>query len=93
MLDIKDAPRARLNIDDVSDHDAMGYDAAPRVVKEYRYLMTERPFSLGCQPKQGFVSYEESELPKCDCGYYGIVTYNRELTTDEIQRYELVEVR
>ena len=92
MLDIKDAPRARLNIDDVSDYDAMGYDAAPRAVKEHRYMMTERPFSLGCQPKQGVVSYEESELPKWDCGYYGIVTYDRELTTEEIQRYELVEV-
>jgi len=116
-----DIIRGLLSIDDVSDHDAMGYDAAPRMTDvekqlagwaqgimshgydvemngeklakkaTYRYLMTERPFSIGCQPKSGFVSYEESELPKRDSGYYGIVTYDRELTTEEIQRYELVE--
>lgn len=81
-----------LSIDDVSDDAAMGYDAAPRVSQEHQYLMTERPFSLGCQPKSGFLGYEESELPKSESGYYGIVTYNRELTTVEIQRYELVPV-
>lgn len=87
----QDMVTGRLTMDEVSYHDAMGFDAAPRD-GEYSYMMTERPFSIGCQPKSGLVRYEESELPKGDSGYYGIVVYNRMLTIDEIQRYELVPV-
>lgn len=59
--------------------------------KSHRYLMTERPFSIGCQPTEGLVKYHESDKPRSRSGYYGIVEYDRELTTEEIQRYELVE--
>lgn len=87
----RDMITGRLSIDDVNDYDAIGYDAAPRACKYHSYKMVYRPFSIGCQPKAGFVRYDEEYRPSVS-GYYGIVTYDRELTAEEIRRFELVEV-
>lgn len=46
-------------------------------MKEYRYGMRLRPFSIGCQPMDGFVRCEESKR------------YHRELTDKELREYEL----
>jgi len=82
----KDIITGRIKIDDISDYEAMGYDNAPRI-GEYHYMMKERPFSIGCQPKSGLIRYEENKTPNRN--YYGIVVYDKELTEDQIRRYEL----
>lgn len=43
-----------------------------------------RPMSPGCQPK-GIVAFEE------DKGRHGIVAYDRELTKEELNEYEMKE--
>ena len=50
----------------------------------YKYGMRLRPFSLGCQPKKGLVAVDES-----DDRYWNVLYYNRPLTTEEVQNYEL----
>ena len=52
----------------------------------YTYRMTMRPFSIGCQPK-GQIGYKE--LDKEIDGAYCELTYDRELTEDEVYRFEL----
>lgn len=53
--------------------------------KEYLYGMRSRGFSLGCQPKNGFV--ERRDDP--DGKYHDIIVYDRELTDAEASQYEL----
>lgn len=50
--------------------------------KIYWYEMKSRPIGIGCQPK-GFVDTDDSK------GNYGIVAYNRKLTTSELLEYEM----
>lgn len=50
--------------------------------KEYWYEMTERPVSLGAQPK-GFIEWDEAR------GRHGVVAYDRELTEHELNDYEM----
>lgn len=52
---------------------------------KYLYGMKRRGFSLGCQPKQGFIERMDDKSGK----YFDIISYNRELTDEEIKRYEL----
>ena len=52
----------------------------------YRYKMVRRPFDIGCQPN-GWMSYVEAD--KRADGYYGIVTYQEELTDEQVAKYEL----
>lgn len=52
--------------------------------KIYKYGMRLRGFSLGCQPKKGFVRVEDGTEK-----YHNILYYNRKLTEEEIRNYEL----
>ena len=52
-------------------------------MKQYRYGMRLRPFSIGCQPMDGFVRCEESKR------YHNELIYSRELTDKELREYEL----
>lgn len=51
----------------------------------YKYGMRLRGFSPGCQPKDGFIERQDDPTGK----YYDILIYNRELTADELNSYEL----
>lgn len=50
----------------------------------YLYGMPRRPFSIGCQPMDGLVGTVEM-----DTSYFDILLYNRKLSKEEIEEYEL----
>lgn len=52
----------------------------------YKYGMIRRGYSMGCQPN-GVISWED--VDKKETGFYSIITYLRELTDEEIEKYEL----
>jgi hypothetical protein len=54
-------------------------------MSEYKYGMRLRGFSLGCQPKDGFIGREDDPSGR----YYDILVYERPLTMEEIMDYEL----
>lgn len=51
----------------------------------YRYGMRLRGYSIGCQPKDGFLDREDDEPGR----YYDILVYDRQLTDRELEAYEL----
>lgn len=51
----------------------------------YRYGMRLRPFSIGCQPMKGLKEWQDDVTGK----YWSILTYDRPLTEEEIESYEL----
>jgi hypothetical protein len=51
---------------------------------KYWYKYKHRGFSLGCQPK-GFVDTDNGQF----AGRFGAVAYDRELTAEEVNEYEL----
>lgn len=51
----------------------------------YYYGMRLRGFSIGCQPKDGFIDREDDVSGR----YYDILIYDRQLTDKELQDYEL----
>ena len=51
----------------------------------YKYGMRLRPFSIGCQPKDGFVEREDDPTGK----YWDVIIYDRPLTEKELENYEL----
>ena len=51
----------------------------------YYYGMKMRGFSIGRQPKDGFVERLDDE----HCNYYDIIVYDRPLTDKELEDYEL----
>lgn len=59
-----------------------------------KYYSTQRPLMPGCCPRAGVqevVNFNDKKF--CDeigCEAWGFVEYNRELTQDEIDDYELV---
>ena len=53
-------------------------------MNEYKYYMNERPLSPGAQLK-GFSRFDEND----NGGRWGAIYYPRELTAQEISRYEL----
>lgn len=53
----------------------------------YKYGLRLRGVSIGTQP-QGFIAYEDSN--KSETGYWSFVFYDRKLTEDEIQKYDMV---
>lgn len=55
--------------------------------KFYKYTYKYRGFSIGCQPKQGFVEFIEDKTYE-----YEVIIYNRELTAKEIEDYELIDL-
>ena len=52
----------------------------------YKYGMKHRGVGIGCQPS-GFTHYED--VDKSKTGFWSFVYYNRELSEDEISKYEL----
>lgn len=52
----------------------------------YKYGMKERGFSIGCQPT-GVKHFENAD--KLTTGYWSYIYYDRELTDEEIDKYEL----
>lgn len=61
---------------------------------KYAYYMTQRPFSIGAQPKEGFVEAEDFDGKKyiedIDRKAWSRIVYDRELTEQEIEQYDLV---
>ena len=61
---------------------------------KYAYYMTQRPFSIGAQPKEGLVEVEDFDSKKyiedIDRRAWSRIVYDRELTEQEIEQYELV---
>ena len=51
----------------------------------YKYGMRFRPYSIGCQPSEGLVQVEEDQSGH----YWNLLVYDRELTADEVNLYEL----
>ena len=51
----------------------------------YVYGMRLRGFSIGCQPLDGFSERVDDESGK----YYDILLYDRKLSEEELQKYEL----
>lgn len=51
----------------------------------YKYGMRLRGFSIGCQPKDGLIKREDDASGR----YYDILVYDRELSEQELEDYEL----
>jgi hypothetical protein len=56
-------------------------------MKEYKYTYKFRGFSLYCQPTKGFIRKENNKNYK-----FEIIVYDRKLTENEINEYELIEL-
>lgn len=54
----------------------------------YRYGMRLRGFSIGCQPRDGFIERMDDPTGV----YYDILVYDRMLTDKEIADYELDQI-
>ena len=52
---------------------------------EFKYGMRLRGFSLGCQPMRGLIRREDDNTGR----YRDILVYDRRLSADEIDSYEL----
>lgn len=66
-----------------------------RIKKTYIYGMRLRGFSLGAQPMKGLIRVFDSEnKEKLDPSnfYHDLIEYERELTDEELERYELDKV-
>ncbi len=55
----------------------------------HNYGMRLRPLGIGCQPVG---HYDYTDCDKIKTGYYGILTYARMLTQQEIDQYELTHI-
>lgn len=51
----------------------------------YKYGMRLRGFSIGCQPKEGFVRREDDPSGK----YWDMIIYDRKLTDEEKEHFSL----
>ena len=51
----------------------------------YLYGIRLRGFSIGCQPKEGFLERRDDTTGN----YYDIICYSRKLTDNELTNYEL----
>lgn len=51
----------------------------------YKYGMRLHGFSIGCQPKDGLIERMDDPAGK----YYDILAYDRQLTKQELEDYEL----
>jgi len=52
-------------------------------MKTFKYIMLRRPFSIGCQPIDNFVSYDEN------IGRHGSLEYSEPLSIETLEQYEL----
>lgn len=57
--------------------------------KTYTYYCRFRPPAPGCQPKKGLIDIEHNFITINNYKYWGSVTYNRQLTEQEIFNYDL----
>lgn len=61
---------------------------------KHAYYMTQRPFSIGAQPNEGFVEAEDFDGKKhiedIDREAWSRIVHDRELTEQEIEQYEPV---
>ena len=55
---------------------------------KYTYDMRLRGFSIGCQPMDGFVERQDDTTGR----FYDLLVYDRKLTDEEIENYELEEL-
>lgn len=55
------------------------------MTSEFKYGMRLRGFSIGCQPKEGFIRREDDQTGR----YWDIIIYDRPLTDDETKHYSL----
>lgn len=60
----------------------------------YIYGMKARPFSIGCQPMEGFITSNAFKILKMNLdewsqGYHSTLLYDRKLTKKELYDYEL----
>lgn len=53
---------------------------------QYAYGMRMRGYSIGCQPKEGFLERVEDISDT----FYDILIYSRKLSEKEVDEYELV---
>lgn len=60
----------------------------------HAYYMTQRPFSIGAQPKEGLVEVEDFDsrkhIEEIGRDAWSRIVYDRELTEQEVRQYELV---
>lgn len=60
----------------------------------YTYYMILRPVGIGCQPR-GFTSFRNydrrSYVPAINHEAWGEVTYDRQLSPEEIKNYDMME--
>ena len=57
----------------------------PEGTTRWSYGMRLRGFSIGCQPKEGFVEREDDPEGK----YWDVIVYDRPLSDEEIDSYDL----
>ena len=61
---------------------------------KHAYYMTQRPFSIGAQPKEGLVEVEDFDgkkrVEEIGRDAWSRIVYDRELTEQEIEQYEMV---
>ncbi len=89
-LEIYESFIKRYNLEELFDSYCMQYDDNKHGNKDnkglYWYEYRLRGYSIGCQPK-GHIEVNES------IGRYGIIAYNRLLTDNEINNYDLQPYR
>jgi|SRR5882672_1994213 len=68
----------------------MKLNAAARLLATttYRYACFNRPPGIGAVPK-GYTNYEP-HVPDVPSARHGVISYDRELTEEEVKQYELV---
>ena len=57
----------------------------------WRYYLPNRPPVPGAVPKDGLVNVHDGNIMWGTFDFYGYVEYNRKLTKQEVDDYELVE--
>ena len=58
-------------------------------MKQYTYRLLMRPPAPGTVPREGLLEAADRESWQNGKHYWGSVTYNRELTKEEVEHYEL----
>lgn len=61
-------------------------------MNKYTYALCERPPGPGCQPMEGLISVSMEPKRYGSLFAWGTATYNRELTDQEKEDYEMTNV-
>jgi len=63
----------------------------------YSYYMTQRPPQIGAMPRKGLVEIDEFDgkpfIEEIGWDAWAKITYDRELTPDEVSDYELIPAK